>query len=1114
MITRHATSLAAAFAAALSCLAIISPVPAAAAPTPVWDLSATSQPTNFTAGSSGEDRFLLVATNIGAKATSAEITITDTLPAGLTPAPGTALAPGTEVRSTDPNTAAFNCTTLAQTITCKGPGPVHPGFILMASFSVNVTAPEGSVLPANEAEISGGGALSAKASTVTTISAASPPFGFMPVEEGFRAPLIAEDGTPATQAGSHPYGGVVDINFPTVQPGGFLTSSGHPRDISLDLPPGLLANPAATPTRCTEAELASENSPGCPPSSQIGTVTITTFVLTAAPEPTALYNMVPPPGAPASFGFDALGVGIFPHVIGSIRTESDYGATGSAHDILARGLNPILSVSTQLWGDPSSKAHDFARECPGGGIPGEKACEEEERQSSLLSLPGSCSQQPLAFGVNADSWEEPGLFHSSSYQSADLQGSPVALGGCNKLEFKPTISVTPTTNLTDSPSGLDVDLHQPQDFNLDSLTTAQLKDAVVTLPAGMSVNPSQADGLAACTPAQIGLLTAVGQAAAHFSAKPSSCPDASTLGTVEATSPLLAQYSPDGTELQTDPETGDPIPQPLHGSVYLAEPFDNPFNSLLAIYLTVEDPQTGIFAKLAGRIEPDPVSGQLTTRFAENPQLPIEDVRLHLFGGARGALITPPVCGAHTTTTDLTPWSTPEGADAHPESTFQTTAAPGGGACPSAEGQAANAPAFAAGTISPQAGTYSPFVLKLSREDGSQHLGGIEATLPPGLAAKFAGVPYCSEAQIAQAQTRSHPNEGILERQSPSCPAASELGTVNVGAGAGPSPFYTTGHAYLAGPYKGAPLSMAIITPAIAGPFDLGTVVVRTALYVNPVTAQGRAVSDPLPQILDGIPLDIRSVAVSLDRPDFTLNPTSCDRMAIAGAATSTLGALAPLSTPFQVGGCPALKFKPKLAIKLSGGTKRSKNPALKATLTMAPGGANIAKASVALPHSEFLDQSHIRTVCTRVQFAEAGGNGAGCPAGSVYGRARALTPLLAAPLEGPVFLRSNPEHELPDLVAALQGQIPVDLIGRVDSVNGGIRTTFEGAPDAPVTKFVLEMQGGKKGLLENSVNLCKTTNRATALFDGQNGKVFDFKPVVGNSCKKKEKKHKSHGGK
>jgi hypothetical protein len=401
--------------------------------------------------------------------------------------------------------------------------------------------------------------------------------------------------------------------------------------------------------------------------------------------------------------------------------------------------------------------------------------------------------------------------------------------------------------------------------------------------------------------------------------------------------------------------------------------------------------------------------------------------------------------------------------------------------------------------------------LKVKREDATQPLAGIDTTLPPGLTGKLAGIPYCSEAQIAQAQARSKPNEGTLELSNPSCPAASEVGTVDVSAGAGITPLHVTGHAYLAGPYKGAPLSLVIVTPAVAGPFDLGAVVVRTALYLNPETAQIHAVSDPLPQILDGIPLDVRQVALKMGRPEFTLNPTSCDPMSISGTLTSALGQSAALTSPFQVGGCNALAFKPKLAIRLKGATKRTGHPALTAVATFSKGQANTKRVAVTLPRSEFLDQGHIGTVCTRVQFAANQ-----CPKASVYGKARATTPLLDQPLSGPVYLRSS-SHELPDLVIALHGQVDVVLDGRVDSVNGGIRNTFEAAPDAPVSKFVLEMQGGRKGLLINSANLCKlkpAATRAVVKMEAQNGKVWDTEPVVQSSCKhKRHGKHKGHRG-
>jgi hypothetical protein len=384
-------------------------------------------------------------------------------------------------------------------------------------------------------------------------------------------------------------------------------------------------------------------------------------------------------------------------------------------------------------------------------------------------------------------------------------------------------------------------------------------------------------------------------------------------------------------------------------------------------------------------------------------------------------------------------------------------------------------------------------VLKLSREDGTQPIAAVDTMLPPGLTGKLAGLTYCPEGALAAAAARS----GSAERQSPSCPASSEVGSVTVGAGAGPAPYYTSGRAYLAGPYKGAPLSLAIVTPAAAGPYDLGTVVVRAALNVDPETARIHAISDPIPQILQGIPLDVRSIVLRMDRPNFTLNPTSCDPMELTGTATSPFGSAAVLKSPFQVGGCEALPFKPKLILSLSGGTKRGGHPALKAVLTAKPGEAGIARSVVALPHSEFLEQAHIKTICTRVQFAASQ-----CPAGSIYGTATAMTPLLDQPLSGPVYLRSS-SHPLPDLVADLNGQIHIALVGRVDSVKGGIRTSFEGVPDAPVSKFVLSMQGGKKGLLVNSRNICKGVNKATVQMDGQNGKAYDTTPVLGTKCKR-----------
>jgi hypothetical protein len=605
-------------------------------------------------------------------------------------------------------------------------------------------------------------------------------------------------------------------------------------------------------------------------------------------------------------------------------------------------------------------------------------------------------------------------------------------------------------------------------------STAQLRDAVVKLPAGMTVNPSSAGVLDACSLDQVGM-----SSAGVANGSPVTCPGASILGKATVISP--------------------PIGHPLPATVYLARQNENPFGSLLAIYLVIDDPDAGILIKLPGKIDADPQTGQLTVSFRENPQTPLEDIEMRFFGGTHGPLRTPATCGLHTVTSQLVPWTAPEGETKTPSGSFALTAGPDGGGCPAAGAAAPDGFSFTAGTSKRTAKAFSPFSLKLSRPDGTQQLSKIDTTLPKGLIAKLAGTSYCSELDIYKAEQRT---SGKAEQASPSCPASSRVGTVDVGAGAGPAPIYVSGTAYLAGPYKGAPLSLVVTTPAVAGPFDLGNVVVRSALYIDPETTKVRAVSDPLPQILQGIPLDLRSIALKMDRPEFTLNPTDCDPLSITGSATTVFNQAAALSSPFQVDECSRLRFKPKLSLSLKGGTKRAAYPALKAVLTM-KGGANIARASIALSHSEFLAQEHIRTICTRAQFAAGAGNGAECPAASIYGKATATTPLLDKPLSGPIYLRSS-SNALPDLIAALDGQIDVNLVGRIDSKNGGIRTTFDSVPDAPVSRFVLEMQGGKKGLLKNSRNLCRTTSRATVRMEAQNGKVSNSAPVArATGCKK-----------
>jgi hypothetical protein len=397
----------------------------------------------------------------------------------------------------------------------------------------------------------------------------------------------------------------------------------------------------------------------------------------------------------------------------------------------------------------------------------------------------------------------------------------------------------------------------------------------------------------------------------------------------------------------------------------------------------------------------------------------------------------------------------------------------------------------------------------LTRPAGQQELKGLDITLPPGATAKLAGVSYCPPAAIDAAGSRS----GTDENANPSCPADSKIGVATVEAGTGDSPLKIGGTAYLAGPYEGAPLSVVVVTPAIAGPFDLGTVVVRVPLFVDPETAQVHTKTDALPDVYGGTKLDIRSVFLNLNRKEFTLNGTNCDKAATAGVikgggsdpTNPAAYSSAAVSDPFQAKNCDKLGFKPKLKIRLFGKTKRAKHPKLRAILKARPGDANIARASVALPHALFLDQASLGTVCTRVQFAASQ-----CPKKSIYGHARAFTPLLAKPLEGPVYLRSS-NNTLPDMVAHLQGQVDVDLVGRIDSFKGGIRTTFDRVPDVPVTKFVMILPGGKKGLLVNSRNLCAKPVRGIIRIKGQNGKKANSKPKLRTPCKKKHKKHGKH---
>jgi len=915
-------------------------------------------------------------------------------------------------------------------------------------------------------------------SVVANAPLAHAEFGFQP---GYVAVLSS------IQAGAH---GDLSLSFTyNSHPDPLVTESPDDtaKTLIADLPPGVVGDPQAVP-HCS-AEFLRANT-YCPADTQVGVIRYTLTVPTELPTTVAapIYNMVAQNGRVAELGFqNEFGVTPQIHMLASVRTGEDYGI--STEIVRLPGELGILDSSVQIWGVPAAHGHDEERGSftdPAGGCLGLRgeslgSCPFHGLPRPFLSNPTRCDH-PDSIKLSIDSYQNPGNF-------LDYFGEPQQMEGCDKLEFHPFITFQPTSHEADSPTGLEIDLSVPQNEDPKRLATANLKKSVTVLPKGMTVNPAAGDGLTGCSEEEIGL----------HNAGPDSCPDSSKIGTVEIESNML--------------------PKPLKGFAYQAKQGANPFGSTLAFYTSTEG--SGMRVKLAAKVTADPQTGQVTTTFDDNPQLAFTHFKLHFFEGPHAPLVNPPTCGTYTGSGEFVPWSAKDPQNPAPsevvntEDSFQITSGPNGTPCPNGLAGRPFAPKLEGGLVSPIAGSTSPFVMRLTREDGEQRLAGLSVTPPAGVAAYLKGVSYCSEAQLASVSAAL--GTGIGQIASPSCPAASQVGTVVAGTGAGPIPLYLqTGRVYLAGPYKGAPLSLAIVVPAVAGPLDLGSVLTRAAVQVDPSTAQLTVVSDPLPQSIAGIPLDIRDLRVNIDRPGFAVAPTSCEPTSFGAHVTGSDGAVADPRQRFQVADCAALAFKPKLALRLKGQTKRSGNPSLRATLTMPKRpGANVARASVSLPHSEFLDQAHIRTVCTRVQYAAGGGGGAGCPKGSVYGYARAFSPLLEAPLEGPVYLRSNGgERPLPDLVASLGGQIHVDLLGTVgtDKRTGGLRNTFAVVPDAPVSKFTLTLQGGSKGLLENSADICRGSHRAIVDFTAHSGKVAELRPPLRGDCGGGGKGPRRHG--
>jgi hypothetical protein len=845
---------------------------------------------------------------------------------------------------------------------------------------------------------------------------------------------------------------------------------GDVRNVAVNLPPGFMGSSTAVPT-CTDAQLLAfaGNTP-CPPASQVGTIELDLAIFghgMLERYRVPVDNMeVTSFGVAAELGFSVLG---FTQVLPIALRPGDAGLTITAPNI--EQLAEPHAVKVVIWGLPAAESHDQQRgqRCFQVDTSFE-ACELGGKSAGIpvkpfLSNPTSCA--PSTATIEAYSWENPDVPSSASYPVA-------AMEGCSRVPFDPSIEAGPTTTSAESPTGLNFSMIVPQRWSepLD-LETANLDGTTVTLPEGVTINPSAGSGLGACTPGQY--------AAETSSSLPGEgCPDEAKIGSIEIETPLISEK--------------------ITGSVYIATPYNNPFDSLLGLYIVAKNPARGIIVKVAGKIEPNPVTGRLVTTFQGAPQAPFSRFTLRFRSGATAPLVSPPVCGSYAVQAALSPWSEPLEAQLVSSPPFAITQGVREGPCPTG-GIPPFHPQVISGTQNNDAGSYSPFYLRILREDGEQEITRFTTVLPPGLSGNLSGIPFCPEADIEAARTVS----GEQEIEDPSCPAASEIGHTIVSAGVGTVLAQTPGKVYLAGPYHGSALSIVSITSAKVGPFDLGTVVIRFALHINPSTAQVEVSangSDPIPHIIDGIVVHVREVRVYMDREKFILNPTNCDPMSIsetvtgAGADPSNPAAQAPVSAtaPFQAADCSSLQFKPGFKVSTSGKTSKANGASLSVKLTV-PGAlgtqANIARVKVELPKALPSRLTTLRKACLAATF-EA--DPAGCPAASIVGQATALTPIVPVPLTGPAYFVSHGGEAFPSLIIVLQGYgVTVDLVGSTFiSEKGVTSSTFKTVPDVPVGTFELTLPEGQFSALAANVNVCKSRLVMPTEFVAQNGAVLD----------------------
>jgi hypothetical protein len=877
---------------------------------------------------------------------------------------------------------------------------------------------------------------------------ASSSFGF----KSFSVAITNENGTPDTQAGSHPYAETYTFelnNAPNAQGIPELAGGKEVKDLAVNLPPGVIGDATAAP-QCPRRLF---DATGCPSSTQVGEDTVGLAGTQPGPLillPFPVYNIVPPPGVPAELGFNFEGIHGIIDI--AVRPGSEqYGLTAHVYNITQRA---VASNSVTIWGVPSHHG----------------AAGAEPR--AFLTLPASCSD-PLKFSISATTWQEP-----NAAPAKDSTETP-PMAGCDRFtRVDPSIAVAPDTSHAETPAGLTAEVTLPEDPGLTSATegrtVSDIQNTTVTLPAGVVINPGQATGLAACQPLQEAL---------QEPQSPPSCPAASKVGTVSVSTPLL--------------------PDKLEGDVYVLQS-DPPHLQLL-----VAPSGDGVNLKLIGDVHLDPVSGQLTTTFSGTPQFPFTDFKLSFSGGAQAALVTPLTCGVYTTAADFTPWSSPFTPDTFPGSAFVIDAgADGSPACPSSP--LPFAPSMIAGATTDQAGGFTDFSLLLQRGDGQQPIERMQFRTPQGLEGMISGVPLCPEPQASLGD----------------CSAVSQIGHTVVEAGPGPYPLVVPqpgeppAPIYLTGPYEGAPFGLSIVTPVIAGPFNLGTIVTRASISVDPHTAQITVTTDPLPRIVDGIPTDLRTIDAVIDRPGFMLNPTNCNAMSFSGTASSTQGASAPLSSPFQVGSCRGLEFAPKFSVSTSAQSTKANGESLTTKLAEPPGSlgtqSNITRVKVDLPIQLPSRLTTLQKACLAKVFES---NPAACPPQSIVGHAKVITPLLPVPLQGPAYFVSHGGEAFPSLIVVLQGYgVTVDLVGTTFINKKGITsTTFETVPDTPFNTFELTLPKGKFSALGANIpekakgDFCGQNLKMPTEFLAQNGAVIhQSTPITITGCPKAKVKKKA----